>query len=290
MTGNGRYASAVHRLLQSFLAVLLVLTCVKARADFELAILHPVTKIISLDEEISIETLQRFSCAKNAILEVRMRGNMMRDRLVKTLITDFAGVKKRILLSPSLKKIHVEQLRRLDDFEVAYRLGRGGLDDETYSALFALGPVRKIFILSEDFDPESLDKIRRLKFVHMVFRLPENGSFDEQRLQAIEALGSGCRSFILPLSMDPAGIFPLTRYRTLSLEVPTVHNRIDQEMLSVLKDLRGVEVIVVADGRMTLDDARQWAALERFCVKVFVEQDSQITPGLVSLLNRIAPH
>ncbi len=260
-----------------------------AKADFELPILFPVPKTISVPEEISHDVLSSFVGVKDLTIEVRMTGgNMIRDVLVKLLNEKYRGVTKRIVLHGEVNRVHVNKIRRLDSYEVVYRIGRDGLGSKTFSALYALGPVRKYIEIPGEFGEDLLGRIGRLKFYVPVLQLGSR-PFDPAVEEWISGKKHHSRRFALPADIDPARVYDLLKFHPISLQVQTIKNRIPDKLFNVLKDLHGVEVVVMVDGRLTLDDVKHLAGLERFSLKVELGQTSQFTPGLVGLLNRVAP-
>ena len=112
------------------------------QADFDLPLLHPVPKILSVSDAIAPSDLARLKGVKNSLLLMRMeQGNMLRESTLRVLHQDFNGVMKRMILRSPLLAVHVEQLRCLDRFEVVFPLDE--LDDANLINLFKLGPVRK---------------------------------------------------------------------------------------------------------------------------------------------------
>ena len=95
--------------------------------------------------------------------------------------------------------------------------------------------------------------------------------------------------FVIPSDYPPEQVYGLLRFSPVSIELKTINNRIPEKILAVLKDVRGVNVIVVADGRLTMKDVRQWSRLERFSIKIVLRNPISYTPGLPALLNRIGP-
>jgi hypothetical protein len=259
------------------------------RADFELPILHPVEKTVVVAEEIDRDELARLGRIDNATIEVRMGGgNMMRDVLLEQLNRDFAGATKRVALQGEVKAVHVEQLGRLQRLEVAYRPGASGLDDETFNALYRLGPIRKLIHLPADPEPDLLQRVGKLKFFVPVIHLGD--------APPSEALLGWLRSrpecsvwFVLPAAFPPQRVYDLCEFKPLHLLLQTRRNRLDEDLLKVIRDLRSVEVTVVVDGRLTVADVKQLIALERFSLRVDLGQPPRYTPGLSRLLNRIEP-
>ncbi len=259
------------------------------RANFELPILHPVEKTVVVSEEIDSDELARLGRIDNATIEVQMSaGNMMRDVLLEQLNRGFAGATKRIQLQGRIESVHVEQLGRLERIEVAYRPGAAGLDDETFNALYRLGPTRKLIHLPSAPDPELLQRVGKLKFFVPVVHLadPPPG---EALLRWLRSRPDRSVWFVLPAGFPPQRIYELCEFRPLHLLLQTRRNRLDGDLLNVVKDLRGVGVTVVVDGRLTVADVKQLAALERFSLRVVLGQPPRYTPGLSRLLNRIEP-
>lgn len=259
------------------------------RADFELPILYPVQKTLVVAEEIGSDELTRLGRIDNAMVEVQMSaGNMMRDVLLQQLNRSFAGATKRVYLQGRLKPVHVEQLGRLERLEVAYRPGESGLDDETFNALYQLGPTRKLIHLASAPDPSLLQRVGKLKFFVPVVHLSA-GPPSEALLRWLRSRPDCSVWFVLPAGFPPQGIYDLCQFRPLHLLLQTRRNRLEKDLLNVVKDLRKVEVTVVVDGRLTVADVKQLIALERFSLRVVLGQPPRYTPGLSRLLNRIEP-
>jgi hypothetical protein len=267
----------------------LLLPCGHASADFDLPILNPVPKVVSVPEDIPFATLDNFARVRDLTIEVRMtRGNMLTDRLIDFLELKFPAVPKRIVLSGTLKQVHVDQLRRISRLEVRYETSSEGLDKETINSLYALGPVRKVIVLDQTFDRKLLESVRQLKFFSPAVRLGQS-TVSKEQLGWLSDDKHNKKTFILPPGADPSWIYDLTTLHPLKLEIRTVKNRIDDKLLEILRDLRRAEQVLVVDGTLTVEDARRFARLERFSLKVELSLPARIIPGLVRLLNRIAP-
>jgi len=206
------------------------------------------------------------------------------DRLNQTL----PEATKRVVLSGEVTEAHVRQLRRVERLEVAYRMGAGGMSARTFNALFDLGPVRKLICIPADATPAQLERVGRLKFYVPVVQVDKQ-PLSEQLLAWLEGRHKRNNYFILGPDVDPNRIYELTRFRPLHLEFQTRNNRVSEKIMNVIKDLMSVELVIWADGRLTLDDAKRFANLERFGIRVDLGRPPEYTPGLFHLLNRIAP-
>ncbi|MBW2700874.1 MAG: hypothetical protein JRF33_08640 [Deltaproteobacteria bacterium] len=258
-----------------------------AYADFDLPLLYPVTKILSVSDAIAPSDLARLKGVKNVLLLVRMeRGNMLRESTLKVLNQDFTGVMKRMVLTGPLLSVHVEQLRRLDRFEVVFPLDE--LDDANLITLSKLGPVRKWLVLSPSFNPESLLRLKTIKHTKFVVRVPKSGLTHEQ-LRFLECQQSGKVHFVLPWDVTITNLHSLLGCRRLGLQLESKKNRLNGKLLNIIKDLRGVEPVIVLNGRLSLSDIKSLSRLEYFILQVELGKGKDYTPGLVSFLNAIAP-
>lgn len=260
-----------------------------ARADFDLPILSPVPKTVSVPEDIPLRTLKGFARVRDLTIEVRMTGgNMLTDRLADFIEKTFAGVPKRIVLGGMLKPVHVEQLRKLSKLQIRYQTGSSALDDVTITSLYALGPVHKVIVLDQGCGQEQIDRLKKLKFFVPALRIRERG-FTLDKLGWLQKDRSHPKLFVLPADFDPGLIYELIGLRPLQLEIHTRNNRLAEQQIAVLRDLRHAELTLVVDGNVTLEDARRFTRLDRFSLKVELGQPPRIIPGLVQVLNRIAP-
>jgi hypothetical protein len=262
----------------------------QAAADFDLPILYPVPKTISVPDDVDLKQLQRFKDVKDLTIEIRMkRGNMLSDRLLNGLKNEFKKIRKRIVLLPSLRSVHVERLRQLDNFEVVYRInGSKQITKEVSNALFALGPIRKTIILDKSFNTELYKQIRRMKLV-VPSILIDKSFLSKEQLDVLVKDKKTRKEFQLSSDFEFKKLYELTAISPLKLVINTKNNRIDDKLLKVLNDLNIDTLIVVANGKMTVEDARQWAKLKRFTVKIVFDKKMDSIPGLARLLNRISP-
>lgn len=260
-----------------------------AFADFGLPILFPVDKRVLVDERTGHDFLKKLSKIHRLSLEVEMsEGNMMRDVLLNALKGTLKGIPKRIILSGKVNMVHAEQLKLLDKFEIYWRSKGRGMDKETFESLYELGPVRKFIEIPQSAEVEDLAYLRRMKFYTPVVLLG-NKPLDAKKLAWLEESKHKRPCFVLGPGFPPEGLYDLCRFSPLCLEVRTQANVVPAKLMSVLKDLRGVEVTFVADGRLTLENVRSLARLERFSLKIELGYPLVYTPGLVKLLNTIAP-
>ncbi len=273
----------------SIIITLILLVQAKAFADFELPILHPVSKTVSVPEDVSIDQLQRLLKVRDLKIEIRMRrGNMLSNRLLKNLTNELYKFKKRIVLKKDLRPVHVERLRELDKLEVQYNSGNESLKRQTLNALYELGPVRKTIVLGNKFTEDQLKAICRIKYVNLAFQIDKN-FFSNQQLNLLAAEKSHQKIFFVPYDFDPNKLYDLLSISPLKLIVQTNNNQVNTDLLAVLRDLKTVEITIVANGKMTLDNARQWTKLKRFSLKLYFDKSMEMIPGLGKVLNRIAP-
>ncbi len=260
-----------------------------AVADFELPIVNPVPKVLSVPYDFDPSSLTRFSEIRDLILELRMtRGNMVPDWLVSFLKNNFQLVTVRVVLSGVIRPRHVDQLRRLPQFEVEYLPGESKIDSNTINTLYTLGPVRKIVLLDNDFTRQEVLAVRRLKnFVLAVDARKKPLSAAQVEWLATDE--NHRKIIFLPSDFSPEKVYDLVVLRPLELRIYTRRNQIDDGLLAVLKDLKKVDFTLVVNGRVTLEDAKRYCRLERFSLRIDVKTPDEATPGIVQVLNRIAP-
>lgn len=261
-----------------------------AWGEFDLPVLNTVPKVVSFNEDVPLAQLERYLDVRDLTLELRTRrGNLLPEPLLTLLKNRFSGTPKRIVLTGPLRAGIVDQLRMLGGIEVLFEVPAGGLDPETVNNLYGIGPVRKTIVLPEGFGEEAVRSVRKLKFAAPAVRLEPGSFFSSEQLGWLLRERSRRKLFFLPADTDPARVYELCAVFPLALEVRTTKNRVAVPLLEVLEDLKDVEITLVVDGRITIDDARQWTRLERFSLKVEIDDPNQVTPGLGQLLNRIAP-
>ncbi len=208
-------------------------------AEFDLPILFQVPKTISVPKEISLGVLPSFAGVKDLTIEVRMTGgNMLRDVMVKMLNEKYRGVTKRIVFQGEVNRTHVDQIRRLDRYEVVYQIGKDGLGNKTFNSLYALGPVRKFIEIPEGSDQDLLNRIGKLKFYVPVLQLGSK-PLDSVTREWIFGKKHSCTQFSLPADIDPSLVYDLLVFNPISLRVKTVKNHIPVKLFNVLKDLKG---------------------------------------------------
>jgi hypothetical protein len=258
-------------------------------ADFDLPILYPVSKTLVVTEDISEQQLVQLASIEQLTLEIHMvGGNMLRDVTIERLNRLLPKITKRVVLKGEINKTHVRQLARLAELEIGYQLGPQGLSDKTFNALFELGPVRKFIYLPGNSALRDLKRFRRLKVFVPVFP-PDPGPLDAASVEWLSRRKLRGISFVLAADLEPVRVYDRIQFRPVELIVKATRNRIRPGLLAVLKDLRGVDLTVVVDGRLTLEDVREMASLERFSLRVELGSNGQYTPGLPALLNRVAP-
>jgi hypothetical protein len=258
-------------------------------ADFELPIVNPVTKILSVPYDFDPSSLSRFSEIDDLVLELRMtRGNMIPDWLVSYLKTNFQTTAIRVVLSGVIRPLHVDQLRRIPKFEVQYLPGQSKIDSTTINALYTLGPVRKIIVLTGDFSQKELLAVRKLKNYVLAIDA-RNEPLSAKRLEWLAKDRNHRKIIFIPHDFPPRKVYDLVALSPLELRVYTRNNRIDKDLADVLLDLKKVDFTLVVNGRVTLENAKRFSRLERFSLRIEVTQPNDATPGMVQVLNRIAP-
>ena len=260
-----------------------------AQADFELPIASPVAKILSVPYDFDPSSLSRFADINELVLELRMtRGNMVPDWLVSYLKTNFQTTTVRVVLTGKIRPLHVDQLRRLPRYEVQYHPAGNKIDSTTINALYTLGPVRKLIVISSDFSKKDLAAVRKLKNYSLAVDIRKKALSGEQ-LGWLSEDRNHRKVLFIPAGFDPEKVYDLAGLTPLELRIYTKSNRIEKDLLDVLKDLKKLDFTLVVNGRVTLEDAKQFSRLERFSLRIEISRPSDATPGMVQLLNRIAP-
>jgi hypothetical protein len=271
-----------------FAVVLLVLPGL-ARADFDLPIVSPVTKVLSVPYDFDPSSLSRFTDVDDLLLELRMtRGNMVPDWLVSYLKTNFQTVTVRVVLSGKIRPLHVDQLRRIPRYEVQYHPETNKIDSTTINALYTLGPVHKLIVLSGDFSRKDLKAVRKLKNYTLAVDT-RKGTLSPEQIGWLAEDRNHSKVLIVPAGLDPKKVYDLVTLSPLELRIHTKNNQIEAGLLNVLKDLKKVNFTLVVDGRVTLKNAKQFSRLERFSLRIEISRPTDATPGMVQVLNRIAP-
>jgi len=260
-----------------------------ARADFELPIVSPVTKILSVPYDFDPSSLSRFAGINELVLELRMtRGNMVPDWLVSYLKTNFQTVTVRVVLSGTIRPLHVDQLRRIPRYEIQYHPGKSRVSSDTINTLYTLGPVRKLIVLPADFSKKDLAAVRKLKNYTIAVDTRKK-ALSEEQLGWLSQDRNHRKILFIPAGFDPRKVYDLVTLSPVELRIYTKNNRIEAGLLNVLKDLKKVNFTLVVNGRVTLEDAKQFSRLERFTLRIEVTRPGDSTPGMVKVLNRIAP-
>jgi hypothetical protein len=270
-------------------SLVLLVSVGSAVADFELPIVNPVPKILSVPYDFDPSSLSRFSEIHHLVLELRMtRGNMVPDWLVSYLKNNFQTVTVRVVLSGVIRPLHVDQLRRIPRFEVQYLPGPSRIDPNTINTLYTLGPVRKTVVLTSDFTEKELLTVRKLKNFALAVDAREK-PLSAGQVEWLAMDKSHRKILFIPSDFDPKKVYDLVSLNPLELRIYTKSNQIDDDLLAVLKDLKKVNFTLVVDGRITLEDAKRFCRLERFSLRIEVKRPNEATPGMVQVLNRIAP-
>jgi len=279
----------------AFLAIVVLvwaaLSCFSrtAQADFKLPILNPVTKIISVPAGVDPAVLARFAGLRDLVIELRMtRGNLIPGRLMKLLTDKFQNVPKRLILFHEIKPNHAAQIHKLDNIEVQYEVSATGLSPETENQLYSLGPVHKILILNEKFDSEAVRRVRRMKFTNIGVRV-RKGPLSAERIDLLCLDHKRPKLVILPAGTKPKELLDLTVISPLRLEIYLNNNRLEDDLRQVLSELRGINVTLVVNGTLTLEDVKKFAAFYMFKIKVQLDEQGSMIPGLIQLLGKIAP-
>jgi hypothetical protein len=288
LTGNVR-SHAVYLAIVVMAWALLSCFSRQAQADFKLPITNPVTKIISVPSSIDPAVLKRFIGLKNLVVELRMtHGNLIPGRLMQLLTDKFSNVPKRLILFHEIMPNHSTQLHRLANLEVQYEVDAKGLRPETENQLYSLGPVHKILMLNENFDSETVARASRMKFATIGARI-RKGFISKEQIDLLCREHRKSKLIILPANTKPEQVLSLTVISPLQLEIYLNNNKLENNLLQQLTELRGIIVTLVVDGTLTLEDVKKFASLERFKIKLQLDEQGSMIPGLIQLLGRIAP-
>jgi hypothetical protein len=278
------------RMIRGIQVLLFLLLPAAVRADFKLPILNRVPKILSVNDDVTPEQLLRFSSVRDLILEIHLvRSNRMPEPLMQVLLTSYKNTPKRIFLSQEIKPAHVEQLRTLGSLEVLFSIPAAGLDSKLANALYSIGPVPKTLFLPMNFDKEAVASVRKMHFSTPAVVLSPELSLSKEQIEWLSEIKERRKLVVLDSGIEPQKLYEWVALAPLALEIKLVKNRIPDPLLAVLKDLKGVDITLVADGRMTMEDARQWSRLDHFSLKLEITDPNEVTPGLAQLLNQIAP-
>ncbi len=273
----------------SFATWLIVCIISSARADFKLPILHPVPKIVSVPEHESIEILNNFKKMNNLEIEIRMTpSGLLSERLVHYLNANFPNVKKRFVTSGILRSAHILRYRKVSRIEIRHELGLANPDFRTINALYALGPVRKLLVLDHRFSRSSFEKIKRVKFSMPVINLSVEGLASDH-LQLLKADMSRPIMLVIPYGFEAIHLAKYNQLHPLILEVHTQENQVNEGVLAELTKMEKADICIVINGGFTMNDATKLMVLDRFSLKIYLENLKQLIPGLVDLLEQMEP-
>ena len=260
-----------------------------ASADFDLAVLNPVPKILSVPASLDPQKIVHFASVTKLEIELRMvRGNLIPGRWQKVLSQHFADAPKLVLLSGEIRPEHIRALKNLSHLQIHYLAGQSSLDSKKINMLYSMGPVRKTVVLADDFKHEQLKSVFGIKRTSAGIQVNNNGLSQNQ----VQWLGSNQKKkkiMFLPGSVQTGFLYDLVGIRPLALEIHTQNNQLSPELLNILKDLRGIELCLVVNGKLTIEQVREFTVLDRFSLKIRLEDNMDTIPGLAQLLNRISP-
>ena len=258
-------------------------------ADFDLAILNPVPKILSVPSSLDPQKIVHFSSVSDLEIELRMvRGNLLPGRWLKVLQKHFAEAPKHFLLSGRVRPEHIQALRDLKRVQIHYLAGQSSLESSKINMLYSIGPVQKIVVLADNFKHDQLEAVFGIKHTFAGIQVNEDGLSADQ----VNWLGANQvkkKILYLPGSVKASFLYDLAGIRPLTLEISTQNNQLGSDILNVLKDFRGVELRLVLNGKLTIDQMREFTVLDRFSLKIRLEDKMETIPGLAQLLNRISP-
>ena len=75
----------------------------------------------------------------------------------------------------------------------------------------------------------------------------------------------------------------------LQIEMLTNNNQLSDDLRKQLAGLRGVGITLVVNGSLTLEDVKKFTAFERFSIKLLLDEQGTMIPGLIPLLGKIGP-
>ncbi len=255
-----------------------------ARADFRLPIVGRVQKTISVPADIEPSFLEQFAGLSDLKIEIRhTRNNQLPPKLAKLLQSTFSGTRKLVWTSGEIGAVEIGEISGLRPVEIWHRVEGAELSAREINQLYNLGPVRKVIFLAGAFSHQLLETARRVRNSAL--------AFEGQHLDA-ERIGWLCeerklRKQVLLMEPKPELILDLTVVSPLKLVVHTHQNRLPAELVGVLEQLRGVEITLVVDGRLTVEDLKTLIGVENFELKIFFENPPQLIPGLASLLQQL---
>ncbi len=259
-------------------------------ADFDLPVLSKVEKVLSFSDEIDPQQVLRFIDVRDLTIEVRLHSGDTLPALWHSVLMDrFGAIQKRIVLPQMPTERAIERLRKLERLEVVMELPGKSADLTDLNRLYALGPVKKRIVLHDGCGSDALQQAAKLNFSELGIVPGAGGALNRETRAHLIADKTRRKYVYLPADATSEALLDLAAVAPLAIQVKCVRNRIPDGLLGVLKDLRHVDVTLEVDGRITLEDARQWVALERFSLLVRIDDPAAITPGLANLLNGIAP-
>lgn len=276
------------KLLLLLLLLLLLGPGTMARADFRLPILNPVPKTLSIPASCDPAILARFSRVEDIAIEVRPAGgNLVPRRLLRVLKERFSSNRKIFIMQGNIMPQHSQSLSGLEHVEVWYRLGTKRVTAGTKNQLYSLGPVRKIIVLPADFDNDTLQQVLDISYTSLALAVGQ--SIPEQQLRWLSWDRRHRKYLLLSPVAGFQAIYQASELHPVELLVPTRNNRLDDKLLRLLDNLRGMGITIVVDGRFTIADARLLSRLENFSLKVVLQDPPRFIPGLADLLGRLHP-
>ncbi|NMB74988.1 MAG: hypothetical protein GYA21_07650 [Myxococcales bacterium] len=261
-----------------------------SHAEFDLPVLSKVEKTLSFSDEIDPQQVLRFIDVRDLTVEVRLHaGDALPAMWHSVLMDKFRSVQKRIVMSQIPNERAIERLRKLERLEVVMELPCKSADLADLNRLYALGPVKKRIVLQDGCGSSALQQATKLNFSELGIVPRADGALDRETLAQLITDKTRRKYVYLPADATAEALLDLAAIAPLAIQVKCVRNRIPDVLFGILKDMRHVDVFLEVDGRITLEDARQWVALNRFALLVRIDDPGAITPGLANLLNGIAP-
>jgi hypothetical protein len=263
-------------------------TSLGAKAE-ELPFPFPVQTILSVPADAPRELLERFVGVRGLALEIRCPPDLgLDDSLIRQLNGPFADLPRRLVVRPPLKSAFMDRLKQVKKLGVVLELGPHPLGPDDQRALNGLGPVHVVRVLPADLSKEAFRQAEEAKHTLTAIALGAQGLSEDRWLWLLQK-PRRARRFLLGADVPAAVVYDLTRVSPLAVELQTTRNRLSDELLAVLQDLHGVEIVLAVDGRLTRQDTAAWGRLERFKLKVVVARPEEVTPGLPALLSRLGP-
>ncbi len=269
------------------LFLMAILCAGEASADFRFPFTNPVRKILVVPSSIDPHQLYPFRNVKHLSIRVEMvGGNLLPGRLVRLFESQFSGVPLSFVFRGDVEPRHAEVIRPLRPHEVIYVADRG-FDRHIANRLYDFGPAGRRVVLPVDFTRRMV--LDAFKVNGGSVELAPSGRFSEQQMQWLGEDRRRKKHVVISGADAAEIIYQALELSPLHLVVRTRRNRLAPEVLDLLRRLRGVEITIAVDGKLTGQDAEPLAKLENFSLMVELGDPPDFIPGLAELLDRINP-